>query len=200
VSDANAVAALTLTILSIGSLIVGASWKLWRLLDDRLGQSDERLDAHTAMEEPAIGRVEALVETALVESRDADARNVSSHIAIIEFTQADSDTPTTIFQFDGLVAEYHYIWGNDAWLAMVDLTVDEVEADLAWETVHPDDRPLLRSSAEHIAARKGRVIAEWRLVDAHTKADKGSVRAVSTFLDGAEPECWYYVAQYRLTP
>lgn len=176
----------------------------------RIADFDNKLDDHMAVEEQdrakereAVDRIETMLDETrrlAMQTRDegrvAALANVQAHIAIIKTVNRDNPIPTTVFAFED--GNYRYVWGSDSYHEMIEMGPDEARADLVWQTVHPDDRELLRDFAEHVASQRELLTAEYRLIDAHTQTTKGTVKVVAEYVPGND-RCWYYVTQYYLT-
>lgn len=107
-----------------------------------------------------------------------------------------AEIPSMLFTvWDG---GYRLDWINEAFSKATGLTLEEAQAGMVWEIIHPDYRDNQRESAEAAGQRRSEFRDSYPLVNPHTGKTIGWAEGTGTLLPSPEKDCWAYISQIHL--
>lgn len=151
---------------------------------------DSALRQHMSSEERTNARIEEVGNTLTEKLEVMDRNNATSHLTALKATWAISDKPVNIAEV--WPGGYQYIWANEAFLRLTNLTIDEIRTpDAIFMSIAEPERELVRSVGETIGQAGEDFDGEYTLVDARTQIPKGKVKTHGHFIRGAGDRSYY---------
>lgn len=151
---------------------------------------DSALRQHMRSEERTNIRIEEVGNALTGKLEEMDRNNATSHLTALKATWAISDKPVNIAEV--WPGGYKYIWANEAFLNLANLTIDEIRTpDAIFMSIYEPERELIRSVGETVGQEGEDFDGEYTLVDARTQEVKGRVRTHGHFIRGAGDRSYY---------
>lgn len=151
---------------------------------------DSALREHMSSEERTNARIEEVGQALTEKLEVMDRNNATSHLTALKATWAISDKPVNIAEV--WPGGYKYIWANEAFLRLTNLTIDEIRTpDAIFMSISESERELVRSVGETVGQAGEDFDGEYTLVDARTQKPKGKVKTHGHFIRGAGDRSYY---------